>query len=528
MSETKREVSTTLPTAAPTLDNAGEVDEPIMPTMTTSMYLKYNLPPEVLTMILKNVFNGESWKAMLDYRLINSQWKDIINSFLEKTILSGELPVPPFPEFRAVCAKRANEHPTVRYPPSFLEATNPFPFNSLFLTRKYSDVKQEEVEIPMSLPDFVSSFFGGNLTSFAFHDPVISINNLASLLGAMPSLKLFSISDGNPRNFNTSAAALASPPPLPKLTTLVIKSACHASRFVNERRKMLHVWLIGSYADQLVSLSLQTENPLLALQPNHQYYHAIGKNRQILVATTLASAYGKLEELKIYRPNSEFLQLSETPVLKQLSVVGSSGQHHLFDTWGIPNLLRYIEKYKETLEQLYLDVSSGDLFQTEFIRDLFQPRARFTLPHVKTLAFRFPSFPYEYEEMIENTFLVMFPALESLQLLWFQGSANVLEDNPALVIEDDERIAGFANQVAEYNQQMVALQEYSFEERAIRREMIEHELGPAKREAEKYLILHRLMKGERVWNICKELKSLSISSGSKASGNVCVRGRPNN
>ncbi|CAL8098228.1 unnamed protein product [Orchesella dallaii] len=383
MSETKREVSTTLPTVAQTLDNAGEVDEPIMPTMTTSMA---NLPPEVLTMILKNVFHGKSWKAMLDYRLINSQWKDIINSFLEKTILSGELPVPPFPEFRAVCAKRADEHPTVRHPPSFLEATNSFPFNSLFLTRKYNDVKQKEAEIPMPLPDFVSSF-GGNLTSFAFHDPVISINNLATLLGAMPSLKLFSISDGNPRNFNTSAAALASPPPLPKLTTLVIKSTCHASRFVNERRKMLHVWLIGSYADQLVSLSLQTKKPLLALQPNHQYYHAIGKNRQILVATTLASAYGKLEELKIFRPNSEFLQLSETPVLKQLSVIGSSGQDHLFDTWGFPNLLSYIEKYKETLEQLYLDVSMRDLFQTEFNRDPLQLRARFTLPHVKTLAY---------------------------------------------------------------------------------------------------------------------------------------------
>ncbi|CAL8098215.1 unnamed protein product [Orchesella dallaii] len=218
MSETKREVSTTLPTAAPTLDNAGEVDESIMPTMTTSMA---NLPPEVLTMILKNVFHGKSWKTMLDYRLINSQWKDIINSFLEKTILSGELPVPPFPEFRAVCAKRANELPTVRYPPSFLEATNPFPFNSLFLTRKYSDMKPKEAEIPMSLPDFVSSF-GGNLTSFAFHDPIISINNLATLLGAMPSLKLFSISDGKLRNLNTSGAALPRAPPLPKLTALVI------------------------------------------------------------------------------------------------------------------------------------------------------------------------------------------------------------------------------------------------------------------------------------------------------------------
>ncbi|CAL8098218.1 unnamed protein product [Orchesella dallaii] len=321
---------------------------------------------------------------------------------------------------------------------------------------------------------------------------------------------------------------------------MVIKSAYDASRFV-ERRKMLYLWLIGSYADQLVSLSLQTDYPLEALQPNHNYYDVIDNNREILVASTSASAYGKLEELKIFHPNpnpqfllhQEFLLLSKTPVLRRLSLVGSSNRSKL---WGYRNLLTNIEKFKNTLEQLYLDVTIK-----EMTSDDFQPRTEITFPHVKTLAFRFPLESLD-EEKMENNFLVMFPALESLQLLCFWGSpfAGIWpigeeketgeEDNPALVIEDDEKIAVFSNRVASYNQQMAAwrLEGYSRHELARRQERMEQELGRAKYEDEKYLILHRLLKGGRVWNICKELKSLSISSGWRPSGNVCVRGRPNN
>ncbi|CAL8134560.1 unnamed protein product [Orchesella dallaii] len=562
MSESERTVST------------GETGGPLSNISTTTSMP--NVPVEVWTMILEYFFVDGDLKTMQDCRLVSSQWKDIVNKFLEKLVLSGELPVPRFPELRVANVRLPNGLPTIRHPTDLLTASDPFPLKSLYLIRKYNDteLKQKEAKLPMPFLEFVD-IFGSNLTSFVFHDPIISINNLATILGSLQSLKLFSISDGKFQNFsNASDAVFPSALPHPSLTTLVIKSVHCISRLVREQRKILYQWLVCSYAEQLVCLHLQTGYCFPALQQSHQYFHADREKSPILVATTSASAFGKLEKLKIGCPNKQFFELSDIPALRCLSVVGVAKDEFR----DIQTLMTCIDKFKSTIEKLFLDVSMCEFMAPWIDRDQPLPTTRETLPSLKALTFHFPLNFQQYQKVVEETFLFKFPALETLQLLCFRWDSNKRmrweneaetsdkdnhTDNPDRIIEDAGKMDSFRERLAVYAEQTtgivrdamlklgVVLEEYNnalrgdndlvasvdekhdaalmeYQQAMRASNLAKEELGPAKREAEKYLVLHELLKGEEVWDNFAKLKRISVSSGRKPNGNICVRGRPNN
>ncbi|CAL8098637.1 unnamed protein product [Orchesella dallaii] len=544
-------------------------------------------PPEVLTIILKHLYH-QIGKRILTYRLVNSQWKNVINLLLDKMVRSGELL--PFPKMEIVNYERQGWPTYLRYSPTFflfLDPRNPFPINSLLLSGLQSHFKKQYSEILKPLPEFVATF-GRNLTSVALHDPIISTHTLAAILGSMPCLKLLSISDGKViDNINTALnPILPSAPSLPSLTTLEIKS----TRSVGENFEVLYFWLIGSYADQIVKLilNLYSDDPLPVLRENRKFVFTNEANIQVVVATANKFAFGKLRELKVFRPNHKFLLNSNTPKLRSLSVVGlAKDKEGLLD---LRSLITFIDKSAGTLEKLHLDVVWNELLPPEsFPRPLPLSGRNVTCRHLKIFAIRFP-IGYQ-DQLILETFLVKFPALESLNLLLFGRKTNVswpdvdgdeekerVEvnlnsdcDNPTLVIDDIKKMEGFTKRVSTIVKQskfLIEKRDAAIAARIAAQQELdgcprddEHLLKEkrgnlivARREenlalwalgeycweqepvmcaAKKYLVLHQLIKcgllfvcSKRVWNVCMKLNRISVSSGDKPGGNVCVLNRP--
>ncbi|CAL8141031.1 unnamed protein product [Orchesella dallaii] len=501
-----------------------------------------DLPPEILTMLLEYLL-ADKRNNVLRYRLVNSQWKGIIDTHLERKILSGILQ--PFPEM-GIGEGEPVSNLYIRSPLEILRHEgNVFPCNSLVLKGKYVPNAPDfpySQKILMALPYF-SSTFGGRLASLALNnqdfDPII----WTTMLGALPSLKFLILSDVRLNiDFEKSPIKLATPPALPNLTALKL-----GLRHEKEQN-ILDLWLIVSYADQLVRLNYKSKYILPALQQNRKYYCVVNGNQQVYVGTTSAIAFRKLLELKISHPSRQFLKQSITPALQNLSVVVVSIPFLESPTFDLQDLTSFLDNCRDTLEQLWLYIQWNTLLGTGPLATSLKmgltslPTAKITLPKLHTLALHNPK--KEERIFLKNIFLVKCPALQKLHLFFFGlepgavgANVNVHKTTVMLRMKDFKQQflgihmmmgldggvnLGSALSLMIHPQPNLAS---AFDEDTFRRFRTGFLRSTLAAPGE--LDVRELVQQQRIWNICPELKTISVNVGEKAEGDVYVlrRGR---
>ncbi|ODM87070.1 RNA-binding protein PNO1 [Orchesella cincta] len=315
-----------------------------------------DLPPEVLTTILEHAILNEPRNHVLVYRLVNPQWKEIVESLLEKEVISRRLEA--FPEMKI---GGQSDQLSVYCPRTiFRPEGNPFSFNSLLLDG-YKHFRQDPTDTQMALPIFISKF-GSNLTTFALQDQII--HKIAGYDAQIhEQLEEYLLRRRRTNQEEHWTRGILEPPPLPSLSTLKLKSELY---YEEEDTKInpLYVWLVASYADQLVHLCLNTSGPFPALQKGH-------------TNTVLRG-----EECK-------------------------------------PSRITRLEKIDWHLWKLspgsLLGHRSDALVNREGIQNI--PTTRVIAGNVKKLTVRFSD--DEDETLIDRALLTMFPGLERIQLLFY-------------------------------------------------------------------------------------------------------------
>ncbi|CAL8130160.1 unnamed protein product [Orchesella dallaii] len=391
-----------------------------------------DLPPEILTVCLKNLVKGNR-KDLLSCRLVNPQWKKIIDYLLEENFVSGRLS--PFPEIGLVVCPTSEEQSCQKLPyvrshlAMFQNEANPLPFNGLHITggKKHPfggplPRNRNPEEIHVSLPMFVATAGCGNLTSLAIKNQYIDFNILVTVLGSTPSLKILRLSNVVlSKDVDNLPPVLPPPPQLKSLTILALEcSIRYFSEQIEAKNKLLFVWLVISFAEQLVKLILDTECPFPALRQGYPYSISVG-SKTFSAGTTSASAFGKLKDLQVTRPGIEFLELSTTPALQTFYIGSFMGTR--YQLAGFEDLASFIDKCRATLEKLWLNTEWSELLAYEGLINsrgspVLLPTANITLPKLKMVGMRFPEL--FYSKVWKENFLAKCPALKELQVLNFQ------------------------------------------------------------------------------------------------------------
>jgi len=374
---------------------------------------------QVIEEILSNL--NEDRNTMLMYRLVNSQWKDMINTILEKRIFSRKMEA--FPRF-GICADQDN---TLRvwyfsWKVDADQKRNLFPAKSLTLI----DVARMEWRREFStqlLPIFLSNF-GSNLTTLELSKVRLGINEVATILSPLISLKLLIIClyGLSKVGSNPQAIPLLTPITQPKLSTLVIKNH-YQNLYDLKQSSPLYVWLVASFAAQLEELDLDFQMyssswdpPEFALLPGYQCIVKVPQASFVSLAPFPDSAFCKLTKLNTLWFGPKLLQKSVTPALQQLVLKAS----WLLKNVRFEDFCGYIDKCANTLENIRLDaeweqllseqkaIESGGKFPTSTVQ----------LRKVKTLSIPYPT-EDAYAAIIKYTLLPKFPNLQSLNLLNF-------------------------------------------------------------------------------------------------------------
>ncbi|ODM93471.1 hypothetical protein Ocin01_13215 [Orchesella cincta] len=425
------------------------------------------LPPEVLIKVLEwLVLVERNRNDLLRYRLISSKWKVLLDPLIEQKIISRELT--PFPELKDVQIGENGTH-------------------------------------PVSVPPNLFRDGGGYLTSFSYSQE-FWLKDLISILGCMPNLNgsayfCDSIRRRHKAHICFPSATILFPSSPPWICSYPLG---WEDTYDNDSTMVLSIWMILSYADQLVRLTVWAEYPLPALQQNQNYYHHLDTGARIFIATTSDSAFGKLSELEISRPNKSFLLLTQTPALRRFTVTSSDDRRRSrVNFWREPS------------------------------------PSMVALPLVKTLVLTYAAF---YEKVIVNKTLNLgkFPALEKLHLLRFRADVYEPERDreadlgsqyealvtetvgyPPLIVSRVRSLRGLIKGVRtriENNMEIVEEQ---------RRQMVDsHErMFAALRgndEEDLEVIVRKLLESEGIWNSCPKLKIVSVSSHGRSDGDVCI------
>jgi len=427
--------------------------------------------PQVIEVILSNL-DGDRI-TMLNYRLVNSQWRVIINSILEKRAVSRQ--VEAFPKL-GICTGQKNILQV--WSPLWIsdEENYVFPTKSLTLAAITNDSSRVYYRRRCTELSIFLSRFGGNLTTLQLSNVILEINDLVIILSPLISLKLLSLTDVSSKvdlHASPEAIPLLAPITQPNLSTLVIKGD-----YFDERKKMdIYVWLIGSFSHQLEELDFDFgkafwASPEFALLPGHQVtinVAGFSAFERLAIAPFPDSAFCKLKKLSATGFGGELPRRSVTPMLQHLS---------LETRWwimSIEDFCGYIDKNATTLESILVNVIWGQLLD-RFPNALREkaielggkfPTSSVKLPKVKTLAI-----PYPREEIegaiIKYTLLPKFPNLQTLDLLNFRYFS----------LKESERIVKEVVERADY------------------------------------------------WNACENLKVIRISSWGEPTGNIYASRRP--
>ncbi|CAL8127521.1 unnamed protein product [Orchesella dallaii] len=369
---------------------------------------KSKIPPQILTMILECAMRGTTIKELLCYRLVSSKWKETIDSLLEKSILAGQRkPIP-----RMGAGETYKNLPCVLAHVLMLQGkANPLPFNALRVdgssqARTLKKIKLEEKEILMSLPHFLSTV-GRNLTSFLLYDQDVDFNILVSMFGSMPLLKLLDLSFVRiSTDMDIEFSSLRSPPlplpKLPKLQTLRLSSHSKLSQKIRDTNEFFFTWLVASYADQLVTLNLCTEDPFPYLRQSD----VVGCYDHMLC--TSDSAFGNMRKLTVSDPSMDFLQLTIIPAIQELCFQNFDKERASEDPISLQDFTDFIDRCAATLEKLCLKLDWGVLVGRKFL-----PKEMIVLPRLKLLTICNPQFD---NIIILKNFLTKFPALQELRL----------------------------------------------------------------------------------------------------------------
>ncbi|CAL8130164.1 unnamed protein product [Orchesella dallaii] len=469
-----------------------------------------NLPPEILTFLLDYVVSNGNRKDLLSCRLVNRQWTKIMDSLLEKNFVSGQLS--PFPEIGLVRRRGEESSQTLPYVRShltmFQDEANPLPFNGLLIDgRIWHPVTPNTEEIHVSLPHFVATAGCGNLTSLAIKNQNIDFNILISILGSTPFLKMLRLSSVM---LSTDVGNLPPAlPPLPKLPSLIVLDL-QSVISVNERQlraknKLFFVWLVISFADQLVKLILDTEYTFPALRQGHSYSILVG-GKTFSAGTTSASAFGKLKYLKMTDPGKKFLELSTTPVLQSFHYIG------LFREAWCSTILRYLFSFmnncRDTLEKLWMDAKWSNLLDEAKakMQNCNSPEllstAIITLPKLKMVTLKYPGLTDS--TVWKKNFLVKCPALEVLKVVDFGIYSDVSQSD-----DDDEMLNDEADdeENAQFLIERAAERAKCFADRRRLYDRLEAR-HPGKEMDE--VFAQYWMEEYGLWNICAELKNVFV------------------
>ncbi|CAL8129311.1 unnamed protein product [Orchesella dallaii] len=388
------------------------------------------LPNEMLQKIFEQLINSKlvNNQSYLNYRLVNSRWKSVMERELEKDALSiwktKSVPIsltdteaePPAlgcifvlkPEDRGTPSEWAYLPPPLE---SIEEKVNPFPSRSLKITSDLGDSTQlpgsRKPRRGTQLIWLISFFskFGDLLTSLILTSVTLTPDTFNGILGNTPNLKALNLMRVL---FRGDLANCAQLPALQKLQhvrvfkVMIIKKKEDAEwidRFNDgsHGQNELYDWILSPYKEQLVTLD-------------------IFGNVGIRCATNFAN----LERLFVYHVKFVcFLEpnMFQYPRLKSLFLMNAEIKTEDIMKW----FQRYIEPLAKTLSELHLDLPQ----QRELNGRLFQLSPKLThsqnktdkvvFPEMKTFAITVPQFPEE-EEVIK-TLIEGFPNLEKLMFL---------------------------------------------------------------------------------------------------------------
>ncbi|CAL8130168.1 unnamed protein product [Orchesella dallaii] len=476
-----------------------------------------HLPPEILTLLLNYLVCNGNRKDLLSCRLVNLQWKEIMDSLLEKNFVSGRLS--PFPEIGLVVCPTSEEQSCRKLPyvrshlTMFQDEANPLPFNGLLIDGDNAHLlPPNPEEIHVSLPMFVATAGCGNLTSLAIKNQYIDFNILVTVLGSTPSLKILRLSNVVlSKDLYNLPLVLPPPPQLPSLTILELKSGTISTMELRAKSKLLFIWLVISFADQLVKLILDTIYPFPPLRQGHSYSISVGR-KTFSAGTTSDSAFGKLTNLQTAHPGREFLELSTTPALQSFYYIDIDILSDTETRCSSANFLyvtSFIDKCRETLEKLWLDATWNDLLTEAGLlycdTPELLPTANITLPKLKLLAMRYPGLTNS--SVWKENFLVKCPALKEIQVAGFHIYWDFNRCN-----DDGSNDAKYADE-AEDEVQARILREWAAERakhNADRRRLYEdlEARQPGRRMGE--VVAEYWVEEYELWNICAGLRNVFV------------------
>jgi len=409
----------------------------------------------------------------MNYRLVNSQWKELLNSILGEKTVSREMEA--FPRLGlGLCPGRGEVFHvwSSRWVGAADQENNLFPTKSLALTTvtRTRGPDNYRTKINKELTVLLSNF-GGNLTTLELSKVRLGLHDLATILPPLTSLKLLILT-----GVISKTKLIATPQPIPLLTpitqpnlkTMVLKHRSYCFKDACERL-LLHVWLIGSFSHQLEELDLDLDTNFQLLQAGvgpHLTLKVAGGGT-VSIASFPDPAFCKLKKLIDHGIRSGIVLKGMTPVPQELK---------LDAPWdiGFKDLIGFLDKCATTLETVSLKCSWFSLMKgygpelkkkaEELGGKLEVSTAQ--LLNVKTLAIPYP-IKDVYAAIIKYTLLPKFPNLRTLNFLKYSfNGTNVRQWN-----------------------------------------------------AKKFV------KGEHYWNDCGKLKFISVSSGEEAVGDVYSRRR---
>ncbi|ODM90928.1 hypothetical protein Ocin01_15754 [Orchesella cincta] len=384
-----------------------------------------DLPPEMLEMILKNLDGGLN--SMLPYRLVHPSWKAIIDDHLEKKSLKGE----------TICCPKVIMVETergIRCPPAILiHPGNPFPSRSL----RVAGYRRKSERSSRTVVAFIGKF-GNHLTTFILDQVCLSPESLVQILRHLSNLKVLKFKSLRLASNSEDSFDFESLPALPNLMKLELNSVYGGTdpgHFCSQ--------FIDIYSDHLVFLEIQLRSRrLLPLQPSRP-------------SSQNGGAFGNLRQLKVSDPNESFFQLSCSPPLQRISIANFSATEQV----SIAVIMKFVDKFSNTLEHLDLDTDCGQLFNlliygTRWIVDGRVANLRtagtnagrrlstaaVVFPKLTKFAVPYPSNDLE-SAVISKTFLVKFPALKELKLVYYL-QAYVLQTNSLNYSNGHRQITG--------------------------------------------------------------------------------------
>jgi len=366
------------------------------------------------------ILKGMDRKTMLNCRLINSDWKAVVDSLQEKEVLSNWMnwnPDDPLDKYRfqmprsmrtaqVVDGNWEAEEPNYLYrhaaikEGAFDNSYNPFPSRSLCISlweplRNLSGWWSNNPNNFHGLLDRMEMHlfiidYGHHLTSLALCKIKLTPDQLLKIFYHLPNLKaltLFQIwldsGDNLPNFFNENPIVNG----LPMLTQLRV----HAQR----NDEGLIQWLVDCCADQLVGLEIDSE-----------YTAPISDEAPWVLE--------KLERLTIRQYNGNFLNNQVTlPLLKSLSI-------NLKTDREAASILNFIKQFSTTLETLNI----GPCMKLEdFFTQAEWEAYETVFPEVSSLSMRvlWPSGHKKYVKGLQLHILPKFPNLEFLELHHFFG-----------------------------------------------------------------------------------------------------------